>query len=460
MLDLDDAVDVVRFDSFSNLRKRIRVEVGPDGHSKERTFDGTRHVELDPEARATPSSPEALAAAATTSTGPPLLWRPGISACSLRDMGHVTSLFARKMVAAGGSGIDSAALLYAAGIDPDGRWYPKAMIPAESYYDMLNASGRRSTSPTCPCAPVPRCVWTNTVPLDWHSRRQRRSAGSLRAVERYARLWNSASWNTNCARIRAGHALHPAPRRREAVRPASVDEATLASAISIARQVSPVPVTPVQVFVRHGAPGSVAAHEAWFGCSVQFDAGIDAILFSPETLAQPNILGDEGISRYLGIILDAELAEIAEEVTLVSRAKGAIAQALNEGSPRMVDIARALGLSARSFHRRLSEHGVSFQTLTEETRRDLAVGLLKDEQHSLRGDRFPAHRLRRAKLIHPRVQTLGRAEPQATAKGAPGLDPLWRRRSRTWQTRSSPEAIGVRDLEPHRSQLRRPRRLQ
>ncbi len=48
MLDLDDAVDVVRFDSFSNLRKRIRVEVGPDGHSKERTFDGTRHVELDP----------------------------------------------------------------------------------------------------------------------------------------------------------------------------------------------------------------------------------------------------------------------------------------------------------------------------------------------------------------------------------------------------------------------------
>ncbi len=43
----------------------------------------------------------------------------------------------------------------------------------------------------------------------------------------------------------------------------------------------------------------------------------------------------------------------------------------------MVDIARALGLSARSFHRRLSEHGVSFQTLTEETRRDLAIGLLR-----------------------------------------------------------------------------------
>lgn len=48
VLDLEQAVDVVRFESFSNLRKQIRVEVGPEGHSKERTSDGTPHVELDP----------------------------------------------------------------------------------------------------------------------------------------------------------------------------------------------------------------------------------------------------------------------------------------------------------------------------------------------------------------------------------------------------------------------------
>ena len=49
----------------------------------------------------------------------------------------------------------------------------------------------------------------------------------------------------------------------------------------------------------------------------------------------------------------------------------------------MAEIARDMGLSARSFHRRLSELGVSFQTLTEETRRDLAEGLLRDNKHSL-----------------------------------------------------------------------------
>ncbi|MEM9585513.1 MAG: glyoxalase superfamily protein [Pseudomonadota bacterium] len=47
-MDLDEAVDVVRFESFSNLRTQIRVEVGPAGHSKECTSDGTPHLELDP----------------------------------------------------------------------------------------------------------------------------------------------------------------------------------------------------------------------------------------------------------------------------------------------------------------------------------------------------------------------------------------------------------------------------
>jgi len=47
VLDLDEAVDVVRSDNFSNFRKRIRAVVGPDGHSKERTSDGEPHMRLD-----------------------------------------------------------------------------------------------------------------------------------------------------------------------------------------------------------------------------------------------------------------------------------------------------------------------------------------------------------------------------------------------------------------------------
>jgi hypothetical protein len=46
-LELDEAVDVVTFESFSNFRKRLRAVVGPSGHSKERTSNGEPQLKLE-----------------------------------------------------------------------------------------------------------------------------------------------------------------------------------------------------------------------------------------------------------------------------------------------------------------------------------------------------------------------------------------------------------------------------
>ncbi len=46
-LDLDEAVDVVTFDSFSNYRKRVQCIVGPAGTSLEKTSNGEPHVKLE-----------------------------------------------------------------------------------------------------------------------------------------------------------------------------------------------------------------------------------------------------------------------------------------------------------------------------------------------------------------------------------------------------------------------------
>lgn len=47
VLDLDAAVDVVTFDSFSSYRKRIQGTVGPAGTSRARTSDGRPQLVLD-----------------------------------------------------------------------------------------------------------------------------------------------------------------------------------------------------------------------------------------------------------------------------------------------------------------------------------------------------------------------------------------------------------------------------
>ena len=45
-LHLDEAVDVVTSDGFSNFRTRIRGVVGPKGRSLERTSDGRPHLQI------------------------------------------------------------------------------------------------------------------------------------------------------------------------------------------------------------------------------------------------------------------------------------------------------------------------------------------------------------------------------------------------------------------------------
>lgn len=45
-LDLDEAVDVVTFDSFSSFRKRVNAVIGKEGVSRERTSNGRPQLEL------------------------------------------------------------------------------------------------------------------------------------------------------------------------------------------------------------------------------------------------------------------------------------------------------------------------------------------------------------------------------------------------------------------------------
>lgn len=156
-------------------------------------------------------------------------------------------------------------------------------------------------------------------------------------------------------------------------------EAGLSAMFQAVDQVAAETVTPKAVTFRHVAPRDAYLFEEFFGCPVRFGADSDGILFSEESLAIENKLGDQALSEFLTKHLEAELSELNSDPLLVRSTKEEIARALTEGLPKMADVARELGFSVRSFHRRLGDYGVSFQTLTEETRRDIALSMLRDQ---------------------------------------------------------------------------------
>lgn len=297
-------------------------------------------------------------------------------------MGQVTSLFARKVVGVAADAIDARAVLASVGVDADGPWDPRHMLDEDAYYGMIELMAEQMD-----ITPLPLTVGAAMRPdeygalgLAWKAAPD--LLGSFSRVARYWRLWTSfTQYELQEAKGGMLFVENRAGARRLGMR-ISI-EADLASGVSLARQVSPRPFAPIAVYFKHPAPKTTAHHEAYFGCPVQFGADKDAMLLSHASLSAPNILGDEGITQFVVSHLDQELAQIDDAPALQTRTKGEIARALSEGLPRMADIARKLGLSARSFHRRLAEQGLSFHTLTEETRREIATAMLREERYAL-----------------------------------------------------------------------------
>jgi AraC-like DNA-binding protein len=60
-----------------------------------------------------------------------------------------------------------------------------------------------------------------------------------------------------------------------------------------------------------------------------------------------------------------------------------ISQSLSQGIPTVSNIANYFGISGRTLQRRLSDRGYSFQSLVDESRRELAERLLKESEYPL-----------------------------------------------------------------------------
>jgi AraC-like DNA-binding protein len=157
-------------------------------------------------------------------------------------------------------------------------------------------------------------------------------------------------------------------------------EAGLSAMFAVFNQMAASRISPELVCFRHDDPPRDAQlFDDFFRCPVVFGAEADGLRFSRASLTTENRLGDQALSEFLTRHLEAELEQFRSEPTLVQSTRDHIASGLSGGLPRMADVARELGLSVRSFHRRLSDHGVTFQSLAEETRREIALGMLRDE---------------------------------------------------------------------------------
>lgn len=299
-------------------------------------------------------------------------------------VGVVTAIFARRMVEAAAAEIDASAMLRSIGLEVDAKLDVGEIVVADAYYDLLERivrQLRRGYELPLRVGPCMRLNDYGALGLAWKSAPTTRA--SLERVARYSRVWtDNMTYELRPQSEGSLFVLNRSGERRLGMRLSN--EATVASATSLIRQTSTPQFRARAVYFQHKAPASQDAHDAYFGCPVQFGAKLDALAIPDEVLDRPNPLADDGISEYLVDQLAKEIEQLKTcDDRIEKLVRRTISDALSDGVPRVATVARRLAMSERTLARRLAKRDLTFKALVESTQRDLAKNLLRQSCYSI-----------------------------------------------------------------------------
>jgi AraC-like DNA-binding protein len=150
------------------------------------------------------------------------------------------------------------------------------------------------------------------------------------------------------------------------------------------RTISGRNVALTKVAFAHNRDSDLREFERFFGCPVEFGAPTTAILISADALRLPLITTDPKLLRALRPYCDAAANERnVKPGTLRSAVEIEAEKLLPHRKAKAENVAQALDLSLRTFHRRLAEEGTTYGEVVEQLRKSLAIQYLKDPGMSL-----------------------------------------------------------------------------
>jgi len=115
-----------------------------------------------------------------------------------------------------------------------------------------------------------------------------------------------------------------------------------------------------------------ALFEAHFGCRVQFKADRNALVFRDADLDLPFVTQNDELLAAVRDQLETALEERTVPCDVREQVKQTLRRSLAGKRPTLPDVARELCMSPRTLQRRLTDAGITFQQVVEETRRELA----------------------------------------------------------------------------------------
>lgn len=183
---------------------------------------------------------------------------------------------------------------------------------------------------------------------------------------------------------------HEGERRIAFVQPVPVPFAQLvepvdaqaAAVVSLVRVLAGADVDPVRVCLQRARPHDTAEHERYHRCPIVWNANAIEVEFRAEPFLRALPRSDARLFGYLARRAEELSEQLPREASFVARAQRTMGELLVTGEPTLGEVAKRLGVSERTLHRRLADEGTRFLALVEEARRERAFLLLGDRSLS------------------------------------------------------------------------------
>jgi AraC-like DNA-binding protein len=157
-------------------------------------------------------------------------------------------------------------------------------------------------------------------------------------------------------------------------------ELVLTNLTIMLRQFSGITGGPLRVQFDHPAPAHAAEYHRVFGCDVQFGCPRVALVVSNEVADRRQLLSNPELAS----MLRQEAEGSSRPRTLSERVRHQVRESWLSGAPTMETVARGLGMSQRSLHRHLAQHGLDYRSILNEARLQAAAALLRQRRLSVK----------------------------------------------------------------------------
>ena len=143
-------------------------------------------------------------------------------------------------------------------------------------------------------------------------------------------------------------------------------------------------LAPSRMTFAHGRNWGLREVHRILGCPVEFMQATDSWVFPQSVMELPIVSTDSRLLRLLEAHADELLLERRTTIGLRGLVEDQLQRLLPSGRIQAAVVAEQLGMSERSFRRRLAEEGSSFGEVLDRLRSRLALRYLEDEQISVK----------------------------------------------------------------------------